>query len=91
MEELRSLFEFDLDGVADGATEGAGACGTGSREVVVTVGVVMVVDWGPKWCTEVPCPGVVECTVVVVCGPCVVVVVVEVDVVDDPTGRPPLP
>jgi hypothetical protein len=90
MEELRSLPELDLEGLADGA---GGCrlwdCGTGTRDVDVTVGLVMVVDWGPKWVTEVPWPGDVECIVVVVYGPCVVVVVV--DVVDEPSGLSPLP
>ena len=33
---------------------------------VVTAGCVVVVDWGPKWCKLVPCPGAVDVVVVVV-------------------------
>jgi hypothetical protein len=66
-------YRSDMVGWADGAWV-----------VVVTVGWVVVVDCGPKWCTVVPCPGVVEVVVVVVWGPEVVVV----EVVDDSNGRP---
>jgi hypothetical protein len=71
----------------EGLTVAAGACGAGvgegagDDEVVVTVGLIWVVDCVPKWNTEVPLPGVVVCVVVVPWGPFVVVVVVEV--VDD--------
>jgi len=90
IEPLRSLCEFECDGLADGA----GGCrcwaaGTGTGDIDLTIGLVTVVDRGPKCVTEVPCPGVVECVVVVVYGPWVVIVVVEV--VDDPCGRSVLP
>ena len=44
MEELRTLCEFDLDGFADGVGGFGAGCGADACEVVVTVGLVMVVD-----------------------------------------------
>jgi hypothetical protein len=86
IEELRTLFMADRDGLAAAAGGCGAGVGEGARvcEVVVTVGLVWVVDWVPKWNTEVPLSGVVECVVVVPWGPfAVVVVVVVVEVVDD--------
>jgi hypothetical protein len=68
----------------------AGGCEDGEPVVVVIVGDVTVVDWGPKSWTMVPCPGEVEVVVVVVCGPDVVVVVVVEVIADGPpcSSRP---